>query len=110
MYAMSKAAVAGLTKGLARDLASRGITVNNVQPGPVDTDMNPASGDFAITTREYTALKRYGSPMRSRTSWPTLPGRVQATSRAPTSRSMADGWHNGKWFASLHTPKVLETS
>jgi 3-oxoacyl-[acyl-carrier protein] reductase len=60
MYAMSKAAVAGLTKGLARDLAGRGITVNNVQPGPTDTDMNPASGDFATTTKEYTALKRYG--------------------------------------------------
>lgn len=60
MYAMSKAAVAGLTKGLARDLAARGITVNNVQPGPVDTDMNPDSGDFAAAAREYTALKRYG--------------------------------------------------
>lgn len=60
MYAMSKAAVAGLTKGLARDLAARGITVNNVQPGPTDTDMNPASGDFAVATKEYTALKRYG--------------------------------------------------
>ena len=44
VYAMTKAAVAGLTRGLARDLGPRGITVNTVQPGPVDTDMNPATG------------------------------------------------------------------
>ena len=44
---MSKAAVAGLTRGLARDLGPRGITVNVVQPGPVDTDMNPATGPFS---------------------------------------------------------------
>ena len=44
VYAMTKAAVAGLTRGLARDLGPRGITVNAVQPGPVDTDMNPATG------------------------------------------------------------------
>lgn len=43
-YAMSKSALVGLTKGLARDLGPRGITVNNVQPGPVDTDMNPDDG------------------------------------------------------------------
>ena len=49
VYAMSKAAVAGLTRGLARDLGPRGITVNNVQPGPIDTDMNPADGPFAET-------------------------------------------------------------
>jgi 3-oxoacyl-[acyl-carrier protein] reductase len=47
VYAMTKAAVAGLTRGLARDLGPRGITVNVVQPGPVDTDMNPADGPFA---------------------------------------------------------------
>jgi NAD(P)-dependent dehydrogenase (short-subunit alcohol dehydrogenase family) len=44
---MSKSALVGLTKGLARDLGPKGITINNVQPGPVDTDMNPADGDFA---------------------------------------------------------------
>jgi len=49
-----------LTKGLARDLGPRGITVNNVQPGPVDTDMNPASGDFAETLKGLMALPRYG--------------------------------------------------
>ena len=60
VYAMTKAAVAGLTRGLARDLGPRGITVNNVQPGPVDTDMNPADGLFAETLKGLMALKRYG--------------------------------------------------
>ncbi|HSS31588.1 MAG TPA: SDR family oxidoreductase, partial [Nitrospiraceae bacterium] len=60
VYAMTKAAVAGLTRGLARDLGPRGITVNNVQPGPVDTDMNPANGPFAETMKSFMALKRYG--------------------------------------------------
>jgi 3-oxoacyl-[acyl-carrier protein] reductase len=59
LYAMTKSAVAGLTKGLARDLGPRGITINNVQPGPVDTDMNPANGDFAKQARQYIALQRY---------------------------------------------------
>jgi 3-oxoacyl-[acyl-carrier protein] reductase len=59
LYVMTKAAVAGLTKGLARDLGPRGITINNVQPGPTDTDMNPASGEFAKQAREYIALQRY---------------------------------------------------
>ncbi len=59
-YAMSKAAVAGLTRGLARDLGPRGITVNNVQPGPVDTEMNPDKGDFAGMLKGIMALGRYG--------------------------------------------------
>lgn len=59
VYAMTKAAVAGLTRGLARDLGPRGITINNVQPGPTDTEMNPASGEFAKQAREYIALQRY---------------------------------------------------
>ena len=60
VYAMSKSAIVGLTKGLARDLGPRGITVNNVQPGPVDTDMNPADGDMADGMRSFMALNRYG--------------------------------------------------
>jgi len=60
VYAMSKSAIVGLTKGLSRDLGPRGITVNNVQPGPVDTDMNPANGDFAETLKGLMALPRYG--------------------------------------------------
>lgn len=59
-YAMSKAAVAGLTRGLARDLGPRGITVNNVQPGPVDTELNPATGPFAESLKGLMALPRYG--------------------------------------------------
>src|SRR5436190_10328527 len=61
VYAMTKAAVAGLTRGLARDLGPRGITVNVVQPGPVETDMNPADGPFAETLKAYMAIKRYGN-------------------------------------------------
>lgn len=61
-YAMSKAAVVGLTRGMARDLAARGITVNVVQPGPVDTDMNPAGTAFADAMRALLAIKRYGHP------------------------------------------------
>jgi len=59
-YAATKAAVAGYTKGWARDLGPRGITVNAIQPGPIDTDMNPASGDFAEVQKAGTALGRYG--------------------------------------------------
>jgi 3-oxoacyl-[acyl-carrier protein] reductase len=61
VYAMSKAAMVGLVKGLARDLGPRGITVNNIQPGPVDTDMNPAQGEFAEALKKLMALPRYGS-------------------------------------------------
>lgn len=59
VYALTKGAVAGFTRGLARDLGARRITVNNVQPGPVDTDMNPATGDFADLIRKSVALDRY---------------------------------------------------
>jgi 3-oxoacyl-[acyl-carrier protein] reductase len=61
VYAMSKAALVGLAKGLARDLGPRGITVNNVQPGPTDTDMNPANGPFADALRHLMALPHFGS-------------------------------------------------
>ncbi|MNI97978.1 Cyclic-di-GMP-binding biofilm dispersal mediator protein [compost metagenome] len=57
---MSKSALVGLTKGMARDLGPQGITVNNVQPGPVDTDMNPASGEFAESLIPLMAIGRYG--------------------------------------------------
>ena len=61
VYAMSKAGLVGLVKGLARDLGPRGITVNNIQPGPIDTDLNPADSDFAELMRNQMALPRYGS-------------------------------------------------
>ncbi|MEO3761432.1 3-oxoacyl-ACP reductase family protein [Mycobacterium sp. B14F4] len=62
VYAMTKGAVAGLTRGLARELGPRGITVNNVQPGPIATDMNPDEGEFAEGARQVMALGRYGHP------------------------------------------------
>jgi 3-oxoacyl-[acyl-carrier protein] reductase len=62
LYAMSKAALIGFTKGLARDLGARGITVNLVHPGPTDTDMNPATGTFSDTLRSRMAIPRYGQP------------------------------------------------
>lgn len=61
LYATSKAALAGLTKGLARDLGPRGITVTLVHPGPTDTDMNPADGPSADWQRSFTALGRYAT-------------------------------------------------
>ncbi|WP_243055562.1 3-oxoacyl-ACP reductase family protein [Pseudomonas sp. BP01] len=61
-YAMSKSALVGLSRGMARDLGPQGITVNNVQPGPVDTDMNPASGEFAESLIPLMAIGRYGEP------------------------------------------------
>ncbi|MDX0024451.1 3-oxoacyl-ACP reductase family protein [Sinorhizobium meliloti] len=62
LYSASKAALAGLTKGLARDLGPRGITVNIVHPGSTDTDMNPADGDHAEAQRERIATGSYGEP------------------------------------------------
>jgi 3-oxoacyl-[acyl-carrier protein] reductase len=61
VYAMSKAALVGMVKGLARDLGPRGITINNVQPGSVETDMNPATSDFAKMLVQKMALPRYGA-------------------------------------------------
>jgi 3-oxoacyl-[acyl-carrier protein] reductase len=61
LYAMTKGAVASLTRALARELGPRGITVNNVQPGPIDTDANPAVGEFADTMRQIMAVDHYGN-------------------------------------------------
>jgi NAD(P)-dependent dehydrogenase (short-subunit alcohol dehydrogenase family) len=62
LYSLSKAALAGLTRGLARDLGPRGITVNLVHPGSTDTDMNPADGDHAEPQRQLMAIPRFGQP------------------------------------------------
>ncbi|MEU0405025.1 SDR family oxidoreductase [Streptomyces sp. NPDC006197] len=62
LYTMSKAALIGLTKALARELGGRGITANIVHPGPVDTDMNPADGPYAEGQAAMTALGRFGTP------------------------------------------------
>jgi 3-oxoacyl-[acyl-carrier protein] reductase len=61
-YAGTKGAVKMFTQALAREIGGRGITVNNVQPGPIDTDLNPASGDWAVPQKAATALNRYGRP------------------------------------------------
>jgi 3-oxoacyl-[acyl-carrier protein] reductase len=60
-YAATKGAVKMFTQGLAREVGDRGITVNNIQPGPIDTDLNPASGDWATPQKANTALNRYGT-------------------------------------------------
>jgi len=62
VYSLTKAAVAGLSRGLARELGARGITVNTVQPGPVATDANPDTGEFADAVRSATAVGHYGQP------------------------------------------------
>jgi 3-oxoacyl-[acyl-carrier protein] reductase len=60
-YSATKGAVKMFTQGLSREVGSRGITVNNVQPGPIDTDLNPAAGDWAPSQKAATALNRYGT-------------------------------------------------
>jgi 3-oxoacyl-[acyl-carrier protein] reductase len=60
-YAATKGAVKMFAQSLSREVGSRGITVNNVQPGPIDTDLNPAAGDWAAPQKANTALNRYGS-------------------------------------------------
>jgi 3-oxoacyl-[acyl-carrier protein] reductase len=60
-YAATKGAVKMFAQSLSREVGSRGITVNNVQPGPIDTDLNPAGGDWATPQKAVTALNRYGT-------------------------------------------------
>ncbi len=60
-YAATKGAIKMFTQGLCREVGDRGITVNNIQPGPIDTDLNPAAGEWAVPQKANTALKRYGS-------------------------------------------------
>ena len=59
-YAATKGAVKMFAQSLSREVGSRGITVNNIQPGPIDTDLNPASGDWATPQKAVTGLNRYG--------------------------------------------------
>lgn len=59
VQALERLDIGGLTKALARDLGPRGIPINNVQPGPTETDMKPASGSFADEARQHIALQRY---------------------------------------------------
>jgi 3-oxoacyl-[acyl-carrier protein] reductase len=59
-YSATKSAIRMFTQGLSREVGDRGITVNNVQPGPIDTDLNPAAGEWAVPQKAATALNRYG--------------------------------------------------
>jgi len=59
-YSDTKVAFKIFTQALSREVGDRGITVNNVQPGPIDTDLNPAAGDWAVPQKAATALDRYG--------------------------------------------------
>jgi 3-oxoacyl-[acyl-carrier protein] reductase len=59
-YSATKGAVKMFSQGLSREVGNRGITVNNIQPGPIDTDLNPAAGEWAVPQKANTALKRYG--------------------------------------------------
>ncbi|WP_426449257.1 SDR family oxidoreductase [Siccibacter colletis] len=61
-YAVSKSALQGLARGLARDLGPRGITINVVQPGPIDTDANPEDGPMKALMHSFMAIKRHGRP------------------------------------------------
>jgi 3-oxoacyl-[acyl-carrier protein] reductase len=60
-YSATKGAVKMFAQRLSREVGSRGITVNNVQPGPIDTDLNPAAGDWAVPQKAATGLGRYGT-------------------------------------------------
>jgi 3-oxoacyl-[acyl-carrier protein] reductase len=60
-YAATKGAIKMFAQGLAREVGDRGVTVNNIQPGPIDTDLNPASSEWAVPQKALTALNRYGS-------------------------------------------------
>jgi 3-oxoacyl-[acyl-carrier protein] reductase len=60
-YSATKGAIRMFTQGLSREVGDRGITVNNIQPGPIDTDLNPASGEWAVPQKANTALNRYGT-------------------------------------------------
>jgi 3-oxoacyl-[acyl-carrier protein] reductase len=60
-YSATKAALKMFTQGLSREVGNRGITVNNIQPGPIDTDLNPATSDWAVPQKAATALGRYGT-------------------------------------------------
>jgi 3-oxoacyl-[acyl-carrier protein] reductase len=61
VYSATKGAVKMFAQGLAREIGGRGITVNNIQPGPIDTDLNPADDDWAVSQKAATALGRYGN-------------------------------------------------
>ncbi|MGB3351916.1 MAG: SDR family oxidoreductase [Mycobacterium sp.] len=92
VYAMTKGAVSSFNRGLARDLGPRGITVNNVQPGPINTDMNPDGGDFAAVMKGVTALGRYGQTSEVAAAVSFLAG--PESSYVTGANLNVDGGHN----------------
>ncbi len=102
LYALTKAALIGLTKGLARDLGGNGTTVNIVHPGPTDTDMNPAARDGAEGQRQRIALGHFGSPDDiAATASLFLQAKTRDTAQALKSRSTAASTSNsGRSFQS----------
>jgi 3-oxoacyl-[acyl-carrier protein] reductase len=60
-YSATKGAVKMFTQALSREVGGRGITVNNIQPGPIDTDLNPAASEWAVPQKAHTALDRFGT-------------------------------------------------
>jgi 3-oxoacyl-[acyl-carrier protein] reductase len=91
VYSMSKFALRGLSRGFARDLGPRGITSNVVQPGPIDTDLNPADHAGADGQRAMTALGRYGTPdeVASAVAWLCSP---EASYVTAAELNVAGGW------------------
>lgn len=85
-YAASKSALQGMVKGLARDFGPRGITVNVVQPGPVDTDMNPADGPMNELMHSFMAIKRHAhaAEVAAMVSWVASPEAAMVTGSALT--------------------------
>jgi len=92
VYNTSKFAVAGLTRSLAKDLGPRGILVNAVQPGPIDTELNPADGPGADAMRGKTALGRYGRPAEIATVVAFLAG-PGATYLTGATINVDGGWN-----------------
>lgn len=78
-----------MARGLARDLGPRGITINIVQPGPTDTDMNPADGELAEQMHSVMAIKRHGTAQDVAHLTAYLPDHTRAALPVPCTRSMA---------------------
>ncbi|VEC92266.1 oxidoreductase [Salmonella enterica subsp. enterica] len=95
-YAASKSALQGLARGLARDFGPRGITINVVQPGPIDTDINPEDGPMKELMHSFMAIKRHGRPEEWLEWWHGLPVRKLLSSLAQCTPSMVPSEPDGQ--------------